>query len=190
MTYRVLVLLALLAALPLPAWAAAPTDAEIERVITAMRLRQEAENLLPRIEALQRQFREQYASSRNLGPEQLQMLERLQARNSERMRQLLAWDDVKPVYMDAYRRNFSSKDLRAMAKFYESDAGQRLLDNGGTVMQEVGAALQQKLLPLLQQMEGELDAELKALAEQQEQQKAEETMAAPPVSPAQKRRNR
>ncbi|MFT3761294.1 MAG: DUF2059 domain-containing protein [Pseudoxanthomonas sp.] len=166
----------LLFALALPSIAAEPSDADIERLLQASRAERMIGAILPQIEAAQRQQFEQITAGKQLTDAQRADIESIQAKSGEIVRRTLAWDEMKPLYFEAYRRNFSRDDVRAITKFYESDAGQRMLDRTPVLMQELTTAIQQKMVPMLQ----ELETELKAASVEQVQ--------APPVSPQQQRR--
>ncbi|MFT4256196.1 MAG: DUF2059 domain-containing protein [Pseudoxanthomonas sp.] len=168
----------LLLALALPAMAAEPSDADIERLLQASRAESMLGAILPQIEAAQRQQFEQITAGKQLTDAQKADIENIRARSSEIVRRTLAWEQMKPLYFDVYRRNFSRDDVRAIARFYESAAGQRMLERTPALMQDLMTAIQQKMVPMLQ----ELETELKAASVEQE------VMPAPPVSPPQQRR--
>ncbi|GAB2499838.1 DUF2059 domain-containing protein [Pseudoxanthomonas sangjuensis] len=162
--------------LALPAIAAEPSEADIERLLRATRAESMLVAIQPQIETVQRQQFEQITAGKELSEAQKAEVADIQARTSEIVRKTLAWEEMKPLYIEVYRRNFDRDDVRAIAKFYESKAGQRMLDRNPVLMQELMAAIQQKMLPMLQQMETELKAA------------SVERIEAPPVSPPQKRR--
>ena len=102
-------------------------------------------------------------------------MERIQSRTNEIVRKSLAWEEMRPLYVDVYRKTFTSEEVKAIAKFYESPAGKNLLDKTPALMQNLMLAIQQKIVPMLE----ELQAELKTVAE-------EEAKAAP--APARKKK--
>ncbi|MFT3755209.1 MAG: DUF2059 domain-containing protein [Pseudoxanthomonas sp.] len=159
----------------LPALAAEPSDADIERLLRASRAESMLGAILPQVEAAQRQQFEQITAGKQLTDAQKADIENIRTKSNEIVRRTLAWEEMKPLYFDVYRRNFSREDVRAIAKFYESTAGQRMLERTPTLMQDLMAAIQQKMVPMLQELETELKA-------------ASDAMPAPPVSPPQQRR--
>ena len=70
---------------------------------------------------------------------------------------------MRPLYVDVYKKTFTSEEVKAMAKFYESPAGKSLLDKTPLLMQNLMLAIQQKMIPMLEA----LQAELKTLAEEE-----------------------
>ncbi len=136
--------------------AAPPSDADIERLLKASRAEQMLGAVLPQMEAMQKQQFEQLAAGKPLGAEQKAEIERIQARTNAIVRESLAWEQMRPLYIDVYRQTFSSDDVKAIAKFYESRAGRSLLDKTPALMQNLMAAMQQKMVPMLEELQAEL----------------------------------
>ncbi len=183
MPFRSLLLprLLLTACLALSAFAAAaapPSDQDIERLLTASRAQGMLDAILPQMEAMQRQQFEQITAGKNLNAEQKAEIERLHVRTSDILRRSLSWEEMRPLYIDVYKKTFSREDVRAMAKFYESPAGKSLLDKTPALMQNLMGAVQQKVLPLLEELKTELDTV------------AVEPVKAPAVTPPQARRKK
>ena len=157
------------------AFAAPPTDADIERLLKASRAQSMLGAILPQMEAMQQQQFQQLTAGKELSAEQRAEVQRIQSRTNEIVRKSLAWEEMHPLYMDVYRKTFTSEEVKAIAKFYESPAGKNLLDKTPALMQNLMLAIQQKIVPMLD----ELQAELKTVAE-------EEAKAAP--APAKKKK--
>ena len=135
------------------ATAAPPSDADIERLLTASRAQGMLDAILPQMEAMQRQQFEQITAGKDLSAEQKAEIERLHARTSDILRRSLSWEEMRPLYIDVYKKTFTREDVKAMAKFYESPAGKSLLDKTPPLMQNLMGAVQQKVLPLLEAAE-------------------------------------
>ena len=157
------------------AFAAPPSDADIERLLKASRAESMLGAILPQMETMQQQQFQQLTAGKDLTAEQKAEVERIQSRTNEIVRKSLAWEEMRPLYVDVYRKTFTSEEVKAIAKFYESPAGKNLLDKTPALMQNLMLAIQQKIVPMLD----ELQAELKTVAE-------EEAKAAP--APAKKKK--
>lgn len=173
-----LLLAACLALSAFAATAAPPSDADIERLLTASRAQGMLDAILPQMEAMQSQQFERITAGKDLSAEQKAEIERLHARTSDILRRSLSWEEMRPLYIDVYKKTFTREDVRAMAKFYESPAGKSLLDKTPALMQNLMGAVQQKVLPLLEQLKTELDTV------------AVEPVKAPEVTPPQARRKK
>lgn len=172
----VLLLLSLMAAIVAPALAREPTDEEIERLLTASRAQSMLAGIQPQVEAMQREQFAQLTQGKTLTSEQQAEIQQIQLKTSNIVRQSLAWESMRPVYLDVYRRTFDDDDVKSMTKFYESRAGQHLLDRTPVMMQTLMVAIQQKMIPQLEV----LQAEVKTVSAA--------PIPAPPVSPPEERR--
>ncbi len=164
MSHRILLaaLLVLLAAAG-PALAQEPADdARIDRLIEISRTRQTLDAMLPQIEASQRQMAAQMAGGRELDAAQQQRLDRILEGSAAAIRKAMAWENLAPMYRDIYRQTFTGEDIDAIIAFYESPTGQRMLDKMPELMQNTMAAMQRLVMPMLQDVERELAAEVGA----------------------------
>ena len=153
----VLVAASLLLAGIAPAWAAPATDADVNRLLAASRAQNMLDAMLPQMEAMQAQQFAQIAEKQPLTAEQKAGLQRIQQRTSQTLRQALAWSQMRPMYVDLYKQSFSKEDVLAMAEFYESPAGQSLLDKTPALMQNLMVAIQQKMTPLMADLQKDLE---------------------------------
>ena len=150
-------LLMVLALASTPVFAAPPTDGDINRLLSASRAQAMLDSMLPQIEQMQRQQFEQAARERQLTPQQKEQLQRIQARTQQTLRQALSWQQLRPMYVDLYKQTFSKEDVLAMAEFYESSAGQSLLDKTPALMQNVMVAIQTRMQPLFADLQKDLE---------------------------------
>ncbi|RYE73737.1 MAG: DUF2059 domain-containing protein [Oxalobacteraceae bacterium] len=159
------------------ALAAPPTDADIDRLLKASRAESMLNAILPQMEEMQRQQFEQITAGKDLTAEQKADVARIQSRTNEIVRKTLSWEEMRPVYVDVYKKTFTSQDVKAISKFYESPAGQSLLDKTPALMQNVMVAIQQKIIPMMESLQSELKESTKE-------------MPAPEVTPPAKRRKK
>ena len=168
---RLLLTLALAASAQ--AFAPGPTGADIDPLLKASRGQSLPAGGGAQMEAVQQQEFDKHFAGREMTDEQKAEVARIQAKTQEIVRTALSWDEMRPVYLDVYKKTYTREDVRAITKFYESAAGQRMLDKNPALMQNIMAAVQQKMVPMLEA----LQAEIKNIP-----------VTAPPVSPPQKRR--
>ncbi|MEL1266259.1 DUF2059 domain-containing protein [Pseudoxanthomonas putridarboris] len=166
-----------LALLALPALAAEPSDADIDRLLKASRAESLLAAIVPQMEAVQQQEFDKHFAGKEMTEEQKAEVARIQAKTNEIVRKALSWEEMRPVYLDVYKKTYTREDVRAIAKFYESPAGKSLLDKNPLLMQNIMSAVQQKMGPMLE----ELQAEIRSIP-------TDTAVPPPPVSPPQKRR--
>lgn len=137
-------------------------DARIDRLLEVTRAREMLDATLPQIEASQQQMLAQMTAGRELDAAQRQRIDALLASSSSAVRRALSWENLAPVYRDIYRQTFTGEDIDAIIAFYESPAGQRMLEKMPALMQNTMTAMQRLIVPMLQQMERDLAAEVSA----------------------------
>lgn len=143
-----------------PAAIAAPaTDQQVDRLMQVMRVEQTLNAVLPQIRASQQQMVNQLTAGKALTDEQRKQLDDVLARSSERIAKMLSWSNMQPVYRDIYRETFSSEDIEAMTAFYGSTAGRNVLDKMPQLMQNSMGAMQKMLVPMLQDLQKDLEAQ-------------------------------
>ena len=148
----------LLACSPLLAIAAPASDAEINRLLSASRAQAMLAATLPQMQQAQQQQFARVLEHPGLSAEQRSQVQALAQRTGQVMSQNLAWSQLRPIYLAQYRQHFSREEVLAMAEFYESDAGQRMLDKTPELMAGTMAGIEQHLAPQLQQLQRELQA--------------------------------
>lgn len=144
------------------AFAAPPSDAQVDELMDVMRVRQTLDAMWPQVEAMQQQAVAQASAGKGLPPREQAEVQATLDRMMANMRATLAWDRVQPVYRDIYARSFDDTDVTALIAFYRSDAGQTLLDKMPQLMQNTMVATQQLMAPALQQMQQEIEAQAAA----------------------------
>ena len=149
-------LLALALAASAPAFAAEPTDADIDRLLKASRAESLLAGVVPQMEAVQQQEFDKHFAGKEMTEEQKAEVARIQAKTQEIVRKALSWEEMRPVYLDVYKKTYTREDVRAITKFYESAAGQRMLDKNPALMQNIMTAVQQKMVPMLDELQAEI----------------------------------
>ena len=158
------------------AHAAEPSDADIDRLLRASRAQSLLNGVIPQLEAMQQQEFEKHFAGKELNSEQTAEVARIQTKTREIAQKALSWEEMRPLYVDVYKKTYTREEVRAITKFYESAAGKSLLDKNPVLMQNLMAAIQQKMVPMLEQLQTEI--------------KSIPVAPAPAVSPPKKRRNR
>jgi len=160
------------------AHAAEPSDADIDRLLRASRAQSLLNGVIPQLEAMQQQEFEKHFAGKELNAEQTAEVARIQTKTREIAQKALSWEEMRPLYVDVYKKTYTREEVRAITKFYESPAGKSLLDKNPVLMQNLMAAIQQKMVPMLEQLQTEIKSIPVAPA------------PAPAVSPPKKRRKK
>lgn len=153
----------------LPALAAEPSAASIERLLEVTQAEKLTASVLTQVDVVMARTFEQAVEFNRLKPEEQQQarlaLEKLAARMRPILAEELGWHRMKPVNVDIYRSTFTQDEVDGLIAFYESPAGRALVEKMPQVMQRSMALLQQRMGPMMQkvgQAAQEIAAELKA----------------------------
>lgn len=154
------IVLAVALALSAPVAAATPpTDAQVDRLLEVMRAKQTVDAMVPQVQAMQQQMVQQLTGDRVLSAGQQQRLDAIVYQSNAQMLGRVSWNRMQPLYREIYRRTFSGEDMDAMIGFYGSPAGQNLLDKMPQLMQHTMSAMQEVMVPMLQQMQKDIETE-------------------------------
>ena len=156
---RIFALAVLLAAAPLAA-AQQPSEAQVDRLLEVMRAKETLDATLPQVQAMQQQMVAQMTADQELDEEDRARINRMLESTNSSLATVLTWERMGPLYRDIYAQTFTAEDVEAMIGFYESPAGQKTLDKMPQLMQNTMNAVQQLVMPLLQQLEQDIAAEL------------------------------
>ena len=155
-SFRSIALLAALVLAPLAAAAQDATPAQADRLLEVMRARETVDAMLPQIQVSQQQMVEQLTAGQQFDEAEKARLNELMQKSNARITQALSWEKLAPVYRDIYLKTFNAEDMDAMIAFYSSDAGQKLLDKMPQLMQHTMSAVQELVMPVLQEMEQDI----------------------------------
>ena len=138
---------------------AQPSDAEIDRLLEVMRAEQTVQAMLPQVLASQQQMVARMTQGKELSDADREKLQAMVERTNERIVDALAWEKLESLYRDIYRKTFTGAEIDSMVEFYGSPAGQAVLDKMPLLMQNTMAAMQELIVPMLQQLEQDVTAE-------------------------------
>lgn len=156
---RIFALAVLLAAAPFAA-AQQPSEAQVDRLLEVMRAKETLDATLPQVQAMQQQMVAQMTADQDLDEEDRARINRMLESTNSSLATVLTWERMGPMYRDIYAQTFTAEDVEAIIGFYESPAGQKTLDKMPQLMQNTMNAVQQLVMPLLQQLEQDIAAEL------------------------------
>lgn len=135
-----------------------PSDAQVDRLLAVMRAQKTVEAIVPQVQASQQDMIQRMTAGQTLTAEQQRQLDSIMFKSNAQMLSMLSWNKMQPLYRDIYRQTFSAEDMEAMIDFYGSPAGQNLLDKMPQLMQNTMTAMQTLMVPMLQQMQKDIEA--------------------------------
>lgn len=158
---RILLAFSLSLAAPL-AFAAQPTEKQIDELLALTHAQALLESALEQVEGQQRAVVEQMLQGQPMSPEERARFDGMMSTMSRNLRDAMTWDKMRPVYQRVYTASFEAEDIDAMIAFYRTTAGQRVIDRMPNVMQNTMVEMQALMMPALQEFQEDLTAEIEA----------------------------
>jgi uncharacterized protein len=163
-------LIAALTALGLsPAFAqdAKPTEQSVKQLFVVMHTSHQIDTALGTMDGAIRSTLDQAMAGRNLNAEQQKIRDDMITKLESMMKGDINWSSLEPLMIQAYRDNFSQKDIDAMTKFYSSPAGQSVADKMPLATQQTSQLIQQRmrnLMPRIVELEKDTAKRMKEAA--------------------------
>jgi len=139
--------------------AAPPSQAQIDELLEITRVRESIASMLPQIQASQQQMIRQVLAGRELSEQQRSELDATMSTSMKAVADLLSWDQLQPLYRELYAQTFDAEEVQAMIDFYTSPVGQSMVQKMPQLMQNAMQAVQARLLPFLQELQRNLEAQ-------------------------------
>jgi len=139
--------------------AAPPSQAQIDQLLEVTRARETTDGMLPQIQASQQQMIQQMLAGKDLSAEEQHKLDAAVAASMNAITALLSWEELQPLYRDLYAQTFNADEVQAMIDFYTSPVGQSMVRKMPQLMQNAMQAVQSRLIPILQELQRNLEAQ-------------------------------
>ena len=142
------------------AQAAPPTTAQIERLLQAMDAQKVVNQMIPAMMGQTRSLVEQQLASSDATDADRSRAQNFLAAQEATMRDMLAWDKLKPIYLRVYTDTMTADEVLAMTRFYESPEGRSVMQKMPQVVQRTMQEMQPIAEAAMQEMMRDLNAEL------------------------------
>jgi hypothetical protein len=167
MKFPKIVFALLVVPLSMGAWAAAPSEESLARLLTVMQLQSQTEDMIQQIDEVIRVNAEQALNGKKLNTKEQAIFDDTRAKLAALFKKEISWSSMEPVYRKAYRESFSQEEVDGMIAFYQTPVGQAVARKQPAVAQATIAATQQKmaaLTPQVQKIQQEMVSRLKEQA--------------------------
>lgn len=134
-----------------PAFAqdARPTEQSVKHLFEVMHTSHQIDTALGTMDGAIRSTLDQAMTGRSLNAEQQKIRDDMITKLEAMMKDDINWSSLEPLMIQAYRDNFSQKDVDAMTKFYSSPAGQSVADKMPLATQQTSQLIQQRMRNLM-----------------------------------------
>jgi len=138
-----------------------PSAEQVRKLFEVTRTAEMAQASIGQMGSMPQQMIAQMTAGKNLSPEEQEKIAREMEKFQSVVARVMDWDKVEPIFIKMYADTFDAQDVQAMIDFYDSPAGRKMVDKTPQLMQNMMAGMQQILIPLMQEMEKELQQTLK-----------------------------
>jgi hypothetical protein len=128
------------------------SDASIRQMLELTNAQQMIAAMKGQMTAMMNTAMQNAMRGQTLTPEKQAILDRMAAKMSAVVADMLNWDALLPIYMRTYRDSFTQDEIDGAIKFYKSAAGQAYVKKLPLVMQNVMRELQDIVKPVQEKM--------------------------------------
>ena len=150
------------------------SDASIREMLELTNSRQMLDSVKGQMTAMMNTTMQNATRSQTITPERQAVLDRMSAKISAVLADMLNWDDMLPMYLRTYRAAFTQDEIDGVIKFYKSPAGKAYVMKMPAVMQNVMKEMPEFIKPVQEKMaaiQKESIQELKDLKEKEDAKK-------------------
>ncbi|MGO1003328.1 DUF2059 domain-containing protein [Lysobacter sp. CA196] len=147
-----------------PAFAARPSDAQIDQLMQSMNYERMKGEMLKQM----REPAEMMAMAEagdGLDDKQREALARSLARQMSMVEEMLDWKAVAPIYRKVYGETFDAAEVQALIDFYGSPAGRSIMEKMPLAMGRTMQELQPLMKTMFERMQRELRNEVKDIVD-------------------------
>lgn len=159
-----------------PAFAARPSDAQIDQLMHSMNYERMKGEMLKQMREAAEMMAENEAGDR-LDDKQRETLKRRLAQQMSMVDEMLDWKAVAPIYRKVYGETFDAAEVQAIIDFYDSPAGRSIMEKMPQAMSRTMQEMQPLMKTMFERMQRELHNEVKDIVDGK-------TAPAPPAPPS------
>jgi hypothetical protein len=128
------------------------SDASIRQMLELTNARQMIAGLKGQMTGMMNTAMQNTMKGQSITPERQAILDRMAAKMSAVVSDMLNWDDLLPIYLRTYRDSFTQDEIDGAIKFYKSAAGQAYVKKLPLAMQNVMREMQDFIKPAQEKM--------------------------------------
>ncbi|HSY27451.1 MAG TPA: DUF2059 domain-containing protein [Burkholderiaceae bacterium] len=133
--------------------AATPSQASIERLLTDTQADKILSSIQQQVNGMMQNTMQQALQGQAVSPEQQKILDDFRQKSIAAFSEQLDFDKLKSTYIQIYSESFSQAEVDQLIAFYESPTGKMFVAKMPLVMQKSMSLMQQKMGPLMQQIQ-------------------------------------
>lgn len=142
-----------------------PSEASIKQLLETAQARKMVDSVMAQMETFMKQAMLQATQGQQIPPKVQKDIDKRQAELMTILKEMFEWNKLEPMYLRIYQKSFSQQEVDGMIAFYQTPAGQAVINKMPVVMQNTMNEMQQMMGPMMQKiqrMQQEVVAEMKA----------------------------
>jgi uncharacterized protein len=150
------------------------SDASIREMLELTNAQQMIESMKGQMSTMMNTAMQNATKDQTVTPARQEILDRMKAKMSTVVTDMLNWDQLLPLYLRTFRASFTQDEIDGVIKFYKSPAGRAYVKKLPLVMQNVMKEMPEIMKPMQEKMaaiQKETIQELKDLKEKEDAKK-------------------
>jgi hypothetical protein len=142
-----------------------PSEASIKQLLETAQVHKLLDSVMTQMDTLLQQTIKQATQGRKVPPKVQKDIDKRQAEMMAILKDMLDWKKLEPMYTRVYQKSFTQQEVDGMLAFYQTPAGQAVINKMPLVMQNTMNEMQEMMSPVIQKiqkMQQDVIAELKA----------------------------
>jgi hypothetical protein len=131
---------------------APPSPESIEELLTVTKAERNVDTMLANLDPMMRQSIATAAQGQHLSSDQQRVMDATRAEFVQVLREELAWDKMRPLYVQIYQETFTQEEIDGLIAFYKSPAGVAFVEKMPVVMQKSMSIMQSRIAPMMEKM--------------------------------------
>lgn len=141
------------------AQAAPPTQQQVEKLLDAMEAQKVVDQMIPAMMQQAGGMVDQMLATESATTADRERAQGLMKSQEQHLREMLAWNNLKPIYIKVYTDTLSDKEVLAMTRFYQSPEGRSVMQKLPQIMQRSMVEMQPLLESSIQKMTQDIQKE-------------------------------
>jgi uncharacterized protein len=147
------------------AMAAQPSDAAIDELLVVSHAQKLVDSQRAQLDVLMARSVQQVLNGRKPNAAQQLAIDHMVAKMSAMTQDELNWEKIRPLYVRVYKDTFTDEDIAGMLAFYNTPAGQSMIEKMPLLMQKIMGEMQTFMMvdmPKRKKIQEEFIAEMHA----------------------------
>jgi uncharacterized protein len=154
---RKLIVVLAAAALCATASAQAPTEQSLDRLMEVSKAPKLIEQMVPMVMQSMRRGMEEGLKGKTLTEQQQHTMDTIWAKMEQSMREAMAWETLRPMFIQVYQETFTQADIDGLIAFYQSPSGHAFVEKMPTALQRTQGLMMQRIGPLVQKLKQDVN---------------------------------